>query len=101
MRDGKLCENCLPHTHFASRCKSPRACSVDQCSISRKHLGSLHDALPSSFRRRREENREQGPSVGSSSNLVQHQIDQFVMKPSSISIAVGSHDYKALPIVPV
>ena len=91
---------CPSHTHFASRCKSPRACSVDQCSISRKHLRSLYDALPSSFRRRQEENREQGPSVGSSSNLAQPQSDHFVMK-SSTSIAVGSHDYKALPIVPV
>ena len=78
-----------------------RAVSVDQCSIFRKHPGSLYDTLPASFRRRQEEIGEQGTGVGSSSNLVQHQIDQFVMKPSSISIAVGSHDYKALPIVPV
>lgn len=52
VRDRKLCENCLSYTHFASGCKSPRACSVDQCSISRKHLSSLHDALLASFRRR-------------------------------------------------
>ena len=50
VRDRKLCENCLSYTHLASDCKSPRACSVDQCSISRKHLGSLHDALLASFR---------------------------------------------------
>jgi len=31
-------------------------------------MGSLHDALLASFHRRQEENREQGPSVGSSSN---------------------------------
>ena len=100
MRDRKLCENCLSYTHFASGCKSPRACSVDQCSISRKHLGSFHDALLASFRRRQEENRDQGPSVGSSPNLTQPQSDHVVMK-SSVSIAGGSHEYKALPIVPV
>ena len=100
LRDRKLCENCLSHSHFASRCKSPRACSVDQCSISRKHLDSLHDALPASVRRRQEENHEQGPSVGSTSNLAQLQSDHVVMK-SSISIAGGSHEYKALPILPV
>ena len=44
--------------------------------------------------------REQGHSVGSSSNLAQPQIDHVAMK-SSISIAGGSHEYKALPIVPV
>ena len=49
VRDRKLCENCLSYTHFASGCKSPRACSVDQCSISRKHLGSRHDGLLASF----------------------------------------------------
>ena len=53
VRDRKLCENCLSYTHFASGCKSARACSVDQCSISRKHLGSLHNALLASFRKRR------------------------------------------------
>ena len=46
------------------------------------------------------ENREQGPSVGSSSNLTQPQSDHVVMK-NSVSIAGGSHEYKALPIVPV
>ena len=100
VRDRKLCENCLSYTHFATGCKSPRACGVDQCSITRKHLGSLHDALLASFRRRQEENRELGPSVGSSSNLTQPQSEHVVMK-SSISIAGGSHEYKALPIVPV
>ena len=80
--------------------KSARACSVDQCSISRKHLGSLHDALLASFRKRQEENREQGPCVGSNSNLAQPQSDHVVMK-NSVSIAGGSHEYKALPIVPV
>ena len=43
-----------------------------------------------------EENREQGPSVGSSSNLMQPQSDHVVMKNNG-----GSHEYKALPIVPV
>ena len=100
MRDRKLCENCLSYTHFASGCKSLCACSVDQCSISRKRLGSLHDALLASFRRREEENRKQGPSVGPSSNLMQPQSDHVVMK-SSVSIVGGSHEYKALPIVPV
>ena len=100
VRDRKLCENCLSYTHFASGCKSARGCSVDQCSISRKHLGSLHDALLASFCKRQEENREQGPSVGSSSNLTQPQSDHVVMK-NSVSIAGGSHEYKALPIVPV
>ena len=78
----------------------PRACNVDECCISRKHLGSLHDPLLASFRKRHEENREQGPSVGSSSNLTQPQSDHVVMK-SSVSIAGSSHEYKALPIVPV
>ena len=100
VRDRKLCENCLSYTHFASGCKSPRPCDVDQCCISRKHLGSLHDALLASFRKRHEENREQGPSVGSSSNLTQPQSDHVVMK-SSVSVAGSSHEYKALPIVPV
>ena len=100
VRDRKLCENCLSYTHFASGCKSARVCSVDHCSISRKHLGSLHDALLASFRKRQEENREQGPSVGSSSNLTQPQSDHVLMK-NSVSIAGGSHEYKALPIVPV
>ena len=80
-------------------CKSPLACSVDQCSISRKHLSSLRDALLASFCRRQEENLEQGPSVRSSSNITQPQSDHVVMK-STISIG-GSHEYKALPIVPV
>ena len=53
-----------------------------------------------SFRRRQEENCEQGPSVRLSSNLTQPQSDHVVMK-SSVSIACGSHEYKALPIVPV
>jgi len=55
VRDRKLFENCLSYTHFASGCKSPRACSVDQCSISCKHLTSLHDAALASFRRRKED----------------------------------------------
>ena len=67
---------------------------------SRKHLGSLHDGLLASFRRRQEENCEQGPSVRLSSNLTQPQSDHVVMK-SSVSIACGSYEYKALPIVPV
>ena len=100
VRDRKLCENCLSYTHFASGCKSPCACNVDQCCISRKHLGSLYDALLASFRKRHEENREQGPSVGSSSNLTQPQSDHVVIK-SSVSIAGSSHECKALPIVPV
>ena len=100
VRDRKLCENCLSYTHFATGCKSPRACSVEQCSISRKHLGSLHDALLASFHRRQEENRKQGPSVCSSSNPTPRPQSEHVMK-SSISVACGSHEYKALPIVPV
>ena len=80
MRDRKLCENCLSYTHFATGCKSPRACSVEQCSISRKHLGSLHDALLASFRRRQDENRDQGAAVGSSSNLTQPQRDNAVLE---------------------
>ena len=100
VRDRKLCENCLSYTHFASGCKSPRACSVDQCSISRKHLGSLHDALLASFRGKQDEDRAQGPSVGSSPNLTQSQSDHVVMK-SSVTIAGGSHGCKALPIVHV
>ena len=76
-------------------------CSVDQCSISRKHLGSLHDALLASFCRRQEENNcKQGPSVWLNSNLTQPQSDHLVLK-SSVSIVGGSHEYKALPIVPV
>ena len=66
----------------------------------KKHLCSLHDGLLASFRRRQEENCEQGPSVRLSSNLTQPQGDHVVMK-SSVSIACGSHEYKALPIVPV
>ena len=99
-RDRKLCENCLSYTHFDSGCKSPRVCSVDQCSISRKHLGSLHDALLASFCRRQEENCEQGPSVWLNSNLTQPQTDHAVLK-SSVSIVGGSHEYEDLPIVPV
>ena len=96
-----LCENCLSYTHFAPGCKSPRACSVDQCSISCKHMGSLHDALLASLRRRQEENRKQGPCVGPRSNLMQPQSGHVVMK-SDISIAGGlSHEYKTLPIAPV
>ena len=38
--------------------------------------------------------------LGLSSNLTQPQSDHVVMK-SSVSIACGSHEYKALPIVPV
>ena len=49
VRDRKLCENCLSYTYFATGCKSPRACSVEQCSISHKHLDSLHGALLDSF----------------------------------------------------
>ena len=48
----------------------------------------------------REENREQGPSVCSNSNPTPKPQSEHVMK-SSISIACGSHEYKALPIVPV
>jgi len=99
VRDRKLCENCLSYTHFASGCKSPRACTVDQCSISRKHLSSLHDAALASFRRRKEENGEQGPSVESSAGLTQPQSDHVVTK-SSVSITGSNIEYKALPIVP-
>ena len=64
-------------------------------------MGSLHDALLASFHRRQEENREQGPSVGSSSNPNPKLQSEHVVMESSISIACGSHEYKALPIVPV
>ena len=64
----------------------------------KKHLCSLHDGLLASLRRRQEENCEQGPSVRLSSNLTQPQSDHVAMK-SSVSIACGSHEYKALPLV--
>ena len=85
VRDRTLCENYLSYTHFATCCKSPRVCSVEQCFISRKHLGSHHGALPASFCRRQEENHDQGPSVGSSANVTQPQSEHVVMN-SSISI---------------
>ena len=114
VRDRKLCENCLYYTHFANGCKCPRACNVEQCTIKRKHLGSLHDALLASFRRRQEENRDQEPSLSSSSSdmrtqgasvsssasVMQTQSDHVVMK-SSISVAGGRQECRALPIVPV
>ena len=64
-------------------------------------MASLHDALLASFHRRQEENREQGPSVCSSSNPNPKLQSEHVVMESSISIASGSHEYKALPIVPV
>ena len=114
VRDRKLCENCLSYTHFANGCKCPRACNVEQCTIKRKHLGSLHDALLASFRRRQEENRDQEPSlssslsdmrtqgasVSSSASVMQTQSDHVVMK-SSISVAGGRQECRALPTVPV
>ena len=101
VRDRQLCENCLSYTHFATGCKSPCTCSVEQCSTSRKHLGSLHDALLARSHRRQEENREQRPGVGSSSNPTPKPQSEHVVMKSSISIACGSHEYKALPELPV
>ena len=111
--DRKLCENCLSYAHFANGCKYPRACNVEQCTIKRKHLGSLHDALLASFRRRQEENRDQEPSLSSSSSDMRTQVasvsssasvmqtqSDHVMK-SSISVAEGSQECRTLSIVPV
>ena len=50
VRDRRLCENCLSYSHFASGCKSPQSCTIEQCTTARKHLQSLHDALVASFR---------------------------------------------------
>ena len=66
IRDRKLCENCLSYCHFASSCKSPRSCTIEQCTIARKHLQVLHDALVASFRSRDDKansERVSGPSV--------------------------------------
>ena len=49
VRNRNLGENCLSESHFISGCKNPRSCTIEQCTISRKHLQSLHDALVASF----------------------------------------------------
>ena len=100
MCERKLCENGLSYTHFANGCKSPRTCNVEQCTITRKNLGSLHDALLTSFRRRQGENRNPETSVSPSSSVIQTQCGHITMK-SSISVAGGSHECKAVLFVPV
>ena len=83
MRDRKLCENCLSYTYFANCCKSPRGCSIEQCTITRKHLETLHDALPASFRRQEEKSSNAGPSVESGPSPLQKQSGHVVMKGDS------------------
>lgn len=51
LRDKRLYQNCLSHSHFAGGCKGPRKRTIDDCAIAWKNLQSLHDALMVSFHR--------------------------------------------------
>ena len=103
VRDRKLCENCLSYSHFASGCKSPRSCTIGQCTIAHKHLQSLHDALVASFRSRDGEGNNErfsGPSVDQRPAELHAQQSHHVMK-RSVEAFHTKPEIKALPIVPV
>ena len=44
-------------------------------TITRKHLETLHDALPASFRRQEEKSSNVGPSVESGPSPLQSKVD--------------------------
>ena len=81
---------------FASGSKSPQSCTIQQCTIPRKHLQSLHDALVASFRRRDGKGNNERVSVPS--------VDQL---PAELHAQQSHHvfdtkpEIKALPIVAV
>ena len=93
MRERKLCKNCLSCTYFAN---GLRACNVEQCTTTHKHLGSLHDVLLTSFRKREKTNRDPGTSISPSSSVVQTQSGHIGMK-NSICVTGGIHECKAVP----
>eukprot|EP00794_Sanderia_malayensis_P021281 gene21281-23352_t len=45
IRSKKLCDNCLSRNHFSAGCRRPAACTIPNCSIIRKHMGSIHDQV--------------------------------------------------------
>ena len=103
VRDRKLCESSLSYSHFASGCKSPRSCTIEQCTIARKHLQSLHDALVASFRSRDGEGnneRVSGPGVDQLLAELHAQQSHHVMKPN-VEAFDTKPEIKALLIVPV
>ena len=73
-----------------------RACNVEQCTTTHKHLGSLHDVLLTSFRKREEKNRDPGTSISPSSSVVQTQSGHIGMK-NSICVTGGIRECKAVP----
>ena len=101
--DRKLCENCLSYSHFASGCRSPRSCTIEQYTIASKHLQSLHDALVASFRSRDGEGNNQrvsGPGVDQLPAELHAQQSHHVMK-RNVEAFDTKPEIKALPIVPV
>ncbi|XP_067030834.1 uncharacterized protein [Acropora muricata] len=103
VRDRKLCENCLSYSHFGSGCKSLRSCTIEQCTIARKHLQSLHDALVASFRSKNGEGnneRVSGPGVDQLPAELHAQQSHHAMK-RNIEAFDTKPEIKALPIVPV
>ena len=45
IRQKKLCDNCLSTTHFSAGCKKTKSCNIPGCSVRRKHMSSLHEAI--------------------------------------------------------
>ena len=45
IRQKKLCDNCLSTTHFSAGCKKRKSCNIPGCSVRRKHISSLHEAV--------------------------------------------------------
>ena len=45
IRQKKLCDNCLSTTHFSAGCKKKKSYNIPGCSMRRKHMSSLHEAI--------------------------------------------------------
>ena len=55
IRFKKLCDNCLSPFHYSAGCKRRKACKIPGCSITRKHIGAIHDSVQAFEQRRNEQ----------------------------------------------
>eukprot|EP00112_Aurelia_sp_Birch-Aquarium-sp1_P000459 Seg1043.10 transcript_id=Seg1043.10/GoldUCD/mRNA.D3Y31 product="hypothetical protein" protein_id=Seg1043.10/GoldUCD/D3Y31 len=93
----KLCDNCLLTTHFSAGCKKKKSCNIPGCSVRRKHISSLHEAIVA-FEMKR--NQQLGTSSTNQPAIKSRPGDQRQFVGTLSETGAGCHR-KSLSIVPV
>ena len=97
IRQKKLCDNCLSTTHFSAGCKKKKSCNIPGCSMRRKHMSSLHEAIVA-FEMRKDQQLKTASTSQSATSSSSGNQRPFVGTLSETG--AGCHR-KSLSIVPV